>query len=72
MPLSSVCEELHQIALLTAAEAQIIRCMRRNGEAPEPEAEARCYAAGFAQIALMIRPLQMEALELETADAWVA
>jgi hypothetical protein len=69
MPLASVCAELDEIALLTRAELQVIRCMRRNGEAPEPEAEARCLAAGIAQIALMITPLQMECLALETAAA---
>ena len=46
--------------------------MRRNGEAPEPEAEARCYAAGIAQWALLITPLRLEALELETINSWVA
>ena len=72
MHLASVCSELEEIATLTAAEHQVIRVMRRHGEAPEPEAEARCLAAGIAQWALMIRPLQMEALDLETAAAWVA
>ena len=72
MHLDGVFTELHEIALLTAAEHQVIRVMRHHGEAPEPEAEARCYAAGFAQIALMITPLQLEALDLETAAAWVA
>ena len=72
MPLSSVCEELHQIALLTAAEHQIIRCMRRNGEEVEAAEEARCLAAGIAQIWLLRGPLIDEALRLETASAWVA
>ena len=72
MHLASVCAELDEIALLTAAELQVIRTMRRYGEAPEPEAEARCYAAGFAQIWLLVRPLQLEALELETVNSWVA
>ena len=72
MPLASVCAELHEIALLTAAEHQIIRAMRRHGEAPDPVEEARTYAAGFAQIALMITPLRLEALDMEMAAALVA
>ena len=72
MPLANVCAELHEIALLTAAEHQIIRTMQRHGEAPELPEEAGTFAVGFAKIATMITPLRLEALEMETQRSWVA
>ena len=63
---------LDTIAGLIVEEHQMIRCLRCQGEPPEPEAEARAYAAGLAQMAMLIRPLQMAALDLELQSAWVA
>ena len=67
MPLNDACMELEQIAGLIVEEIQLIHCMRCQGEAPEPAAEARSVAAGVAQWALLIQPLQLAALGLEMA-----
>ena len=72
MTFASHCRELHQIASALVAENSLIQKMREEGEAPEAELEARSMAAGIAQIGLLIRPLQLEALNLETEKAWVA
>lgn len=64
--------ELALIAEMTNQEIHLIGCMRSSGEAPQPEAEARCYAGAIAQINLMIPILQMAALQLETENALVA
>jgi len=72
MSLASACVDLHQIASLLVAEHELITAMRADGVGPEPEAEARCYGAAMAQLALMIRPMQMAALDAEMASVWVA
>ena len=72
MPLADHLAELEPIARLITQEHELIHCLRCQGEPPEPEAEARAYAAGLAQMALMIRPLQMAALDLELEASWVA
>ena len=72
MPLSHQLEQIEPIASLIVEEHRMIRCLRCQGEPPAPEAEARAYAAALAMPALMLRPLQMKAIELETASAWVA
>ena len=69
MPLDDACAELQQISAIVCEEIQLIHCMRCQGEAPEPEAEAASLAAGIGQVALMIRPLQLAALDLEMAAA---
>ena len=72
MPLADQFAELDSIAQMIQAEHQIIVCMRRQGEPPAPEAEARSYAAAIAQLALMQAPLLCELSRLETEVAWVA
>ena len=68
MPLDDACSELQQISAIVCKEIQLIHCMRHcQGKAPQPEAEAASLAAGVAQIALMIQPLQLAALDLELA-----
>ena len=64
--------ELALIASMLNEEVHLIGCMRSTGEAPQPEAEARCYAGAIAQINLMIPVLQMAALDLERTNSWVA
>ena len=62
--------ELEQIAGLIVEEHRLIHCMRHcEGEAPEPAAEAASLAAGVSQWALLIKPLQLAALDLELASA---
>ena len=72
MPLADQCAELNSIALMVQAEHQLITCMRSQGEPPAPELEARSYAFGLAQLALMQGPLLCEISRLETEAAWVA
>lgn len=72
MPLADQFAELNKIAAMIEAEHQLITCMRSQGEPPAPEAEARCYAAGLAEIALLLPVMQLAALELEQVNAWVA
>ena len=64
--------ELSLIAEMINQEASLIRCMRDGGEPPKPEAEARSFAAGIAQINLLIPILEMAALDLERTNSWVA
>ena len=70
MSLSDQMQSLEPIAGLIVAELSLIRSMRRDAERPEPEAEAATIAAGIAQLALALRPLQMQAIEMETAAAF--
>lgn len=72
MPLADQFAELDSIAQMIQAEHQIITCMRSQSEPPTPESEARCYAAGLAEIALLLPVMQLAALELEQVNAWVA
>ena len=72
MPLADQFAELDSIAQMIEAEHQLITCMRSQGEPPAPEAEVYCYAAGLAEIALLLSVMQLAALELEQVNAWVA
>ena len=72
MHLASACVDLHQIASLLVAEHELITAMRADGVGPEPAAEARCYGAAMAQLALLLPVLSCEALDLEMASVWVA
>ena len=72
MPLQSACRELDEIAALLIEEHRLIRCMRSHGEAPCVADEARAYAGGLSQVALMLQPMLIAALDLETAAALVA
>ena len=66
---------LHELALIAEMinqEASLIRCMRGGGEPPKPEAEARSFAAGIAQINLLIPILRLAALDMERTNSWVA
>ena len=68
MPLDDACAELRQISAIVCEEIQLIHCMRHcQGEAPEPAAEAASMAAGVAQLALLLMPLALAALDLELA-----
>ena len=67
MPLADQFAELDSIAQMIQAEHQLITCMRSQGEPPAPEAEARSYAAGMAEIALLLPVMQLAALDLELA-----
>ena len=72
MPLADHLAELEPIARLITQEHELIHCLRCQGEPPEPETEIAAYAAAMAMPALMLRPLQMECLDLEQQAAWVA
>lgn len=70
MPLQSACRELDEIAQLLVREHELIRCMRAHGESPcEAVDEARAYSGGISQLALMLQPMLLAALDLETAAA---
>lgn len=64
--------ELALIAEMLNEEHRLVGCMRDSGEAPQPEAEARCYAGAIAQINLLVPILQMAALDMERVNSWVA
>ena len=70
MSLSTRLQSLEPIAAVICAEHSLIAAMRADGETPEPQAEAAAYAAGLSQLALLHSPLLLEALELETINAF--
>lgn len=72
MPLQSACRELDEIAQLLIREHELIRLMRSHGEPPCLADEARSYAGGISQLALMMQPLLLAALDLELEAALVA
>ena len=72
MPLDTSCCELNQIAALVNQEHELIRCMRAHGEAPSVTDEARAYAGGLSQVALLLQPMLLAALDLELEAALVA
>ena len=72
MSLDTACRELDEIAGLLVEEHRLIRCMRAHGEVPSAVDEARAYAGGLSQVALMLQPMLLEALDLEMAAALVA
>ena len=72
MPLADQFAELDSIAQMIEREHGLITCMRRQGEPPAPEVEARSYAGAIGQLALMQAPLLCELSRLETEAAWVA
>ena len=72
MDLDASCRELGEIAGLLIEEHRLIRLMRSHGEPPFEADEARSYAGGISQLALMMQPLLLEALDLEMAAALVA
>ena len=69
MPLSLHCAELEPIAALLVEEMELISEMRSQGAEPPADAVACTMAAGLAQMALAIKPLQLEALDLEMEAA---
>ena len=72
MSLDQHCSELHKISTLVNAEICMVCCMRSHGAAASPQDEARTLAAGISQVALLIKPLQLEAITMEMEAAWVA
>lgn len=72
MSLDTNCRELDEIAGLLVEEHRLIRCMRAHGEAPCVTDEAMAYSGGISQMALMLQPLLIAALDLELEDALVA
>ena len=72
MTLDSACRELDEIAQLLIEEHRLVRLMRAHGEAPSAVDESRAYAGGISQMALMLQPLLIAALDLELASALVA
>ena len=72
MPLQSACRELDEIAGLLIREHELIRLMRAHGEAPCEVDEARTYAGGLSQVALLLQPMLIAALDLEMEAALVA
>ena len=72
MSLDTSCRELDEIAGLLIEEHRLIRCMRAHGEAPCVADEARAYAGGMSQLALMLQPMLLAALDLELEAACVA
>ena len=71
MSLGQHCSELHKISTLVNAEVCMLCCMRSQGEAAQPEVEARTLAAGIAQWALLRPVLICEAITMEMEAAWV-
>ena len=69
MPLATSCRELQEISALLVEEHELIRCMRAHGEAPCVTDEAMAYAGGISQMALMLQPLLIAALDLELEAA---
>ena len=72
MPLATSCRELHEIAELVNREHELVRLMRRHGEPPCVSDEVTTYAGGISQVALMMQPLLLAALDLEMEAACVA
>ena len=72
MTITSACRELDEIAGLLVEEHRLIRCMRAHGEQPCMCDESRAYSGGISQLALMLQPLLLEALDLEMTAALVA
>ena len=72
MPLQSACRELDEIAQLLIEEHRLVRLMRAHGESPCVTDEARAYAGGLSQVALMLQPMLLAALDLELEAALVA
>ena len=72
MPLQSACRELDEIAGLLVREHELIRLMRGRGEQPCICDESRAYSGGISQLALMLQPLLIAALDLELEAALVA
>ena len=69
MSLQSSCRELDEIAALLVREHELVRCMRAAGEPPCEVDEARAYAGGISQLALIMQPLLIAALDLEMEAA---
>ena len=73
MALEDACAQLEQISAVLVAEAslcqQIAAGVNGGWDNELSTLSARTMAAGIAQWATLLRPLQMEALELETAAA---
>ena len=72
MPLATSCRELQEISALLVEEHRLVRLMRRCGEAPCVTDEAMAYAGGISQLALMLQPMLLAALDLELEAACVA
>ena len=69
MPLQSACRELDEITQLLIEEHRLIRLMRNHGEPPSAVDEARSYAGGLSQVALLLQPMLLAALDLELEAA---
>ena len=69
MTITSACRALDEIAQLLVREHELIRLMRGRGEQPCMCDEARAYSGGISQLALMMQPLLLEALDLELEAA---
>ena len=69
MTLASTCRELREISALLVEEHRLVRLMRAHGESPCVTDEARAFAGGISQMALMMQPLLIAALDLEMAAA---
>ena len=69
MPLATSCRELQEISELLVEEHRLVRLMRCHGEAPALMNEARAYSGGISQLALMLQPLLIAALDLELEAA---
>ncbi len=73
MALEDACAQLEQISAVLVAEAdlcqQIATGVNGGWDNELSTLSARTMAGGIAQIYQMLRPLQMEAIELETAAA---
>ena len=72
MSLDTACRELDEIAQLLIREHELIRLMRSRGEQPCVCDESRAYAGGLSQVALLLQPMLLAALDLEMAAALVA
>ena len=71
MPLATSCRELQEISELLVEEHRLVRLMRCHGDAPALMDEARVYSGGISQLALMMQPLLLAALDLEIASSQV-
>ena len=72
MSLETACKQLECIAAICTAEIIIANDIANGGDEESEIAIAKSLAAGLAQVALLIQPLQLEAFRLEGETASIS
>jgi hypothetical protein len=72
MSLETACKQLECIAAICTAEIILANDLANGSDEDSEIAIAKSVAAGLAQVALMIQPLQLEAFRLEGETASTA